>query len=108
MADPGRLGTRAGEREVPQGTAQPDLAEGQAEPKGLRGAGVLGGAPVYTSPAPDLQPEHAPPEKACGIRMQSFDPEKGFRRGSAGSNGLRNAEIDPAATFGKAPGLRKP
>ena len=39
LADPGRLGTRAGEREVPQGTAQPDLAEGQAEPKGWSGSG---------------------------------------------------------------------
>ena len=88
--------------------ALPDLAEGQAEPKGLRGAGVLGGAPVYTSPAPDLQPEHAPPEKACGIRMQSFDPEKGFRRGSAGGNGLRNGEIDPARHSGRALGFRNP
>ena len=34
--------------------------------KGLRGAGVWGGAPVYTSPAPDLQPEHATPGRAAG------------------------------------------
>ena len=57
--------------------ALPDLAEGQAEPKGLRGAGVLGGAPVYTSPAPDLQPEQAEPERACGIEKLSFDPGRG-------------------------------
>ena len=36
--------------------------------KGLRGAGVWGGAPVYTSPAPDLQPEQAAPGK--GVRAQ--------------------------------------
>ena len=99
---------------MPQGTAQPDLVEGQAEPKGwrgqrlacillrlnlalavrisgpprpvtlrskvgkgLRGAGVWGGAPVYTSPAPDLQPEQAEPERACGIEKLSFDPGRG-------------------------------
>ena len=31
FAGPGRLGTRAWEREAPQGTAQPDLVEGQAK-----------------------------------------------------------------------------
>ena len=45
--------------------------------KGLRGAGVWGGAPVYTSPAPDLQPEQAEPERACGIEKLSFDPGRG-------------------------------
>ena len=91
--------------EGPQGTAQPDLVEGQAAPKGwrgqrracillrlnlalavrisgpprpvtlrskvgkgLRGAGVWGGAQVYTSPAPDLQPEQAAPGRVCGLR----------------------------------------
>ncbi|MGM9761761.1 MAG: hypothetical protein ACI3Y1_04635, partial [Candidatus Cryptobacteroides sp.] len=45
--------------------------------KGLRGAGVWGGAPVYTSPAPDLQPEQAEPGRACGIEKLSFDPGRG-------------------------------
>ena len=91
--------------EGPQGTAQPDLVEGQAKPKGrsgqrlvcillrlnlalavrisgpprtvtlrskvgkgLRDAGVWGGAPVYTSPAPDLQPEQA--ATGQGLRAQ--------------------------------------
>ena len=36
--------------------------------KGLRGAGVWGGAPVYASPAPDLQHEQAAPERVCGLR----------------------------------------
>ena len=74
--------------------------------KGLRGAGVWGGAPVYTSPAPDLQPEHAPPEKACGIRMQSFDPGRALERGAEGEFGIENADFVPDSDAGKHHRLR--
>ena len=32
------------------------------------------GAPVYTSPAPYLQPEQSAPERDCGIGNACFEP----------------------------------
>ena len=63
--------------------------------KGLRGAGVWGGAPVYASPAPDLQHEQAAPERVCGLRNAGFEPESGLRRGRRGANGIENPKIEP-------------
>ena len=64
------------------------------------------GAPVYTSPAPYLQPEQAAPERDCGIENARFEPEKALEVGLEGVLGLRNAEIDPARSSGRAFGLR--
>ena len=64
------------------------------------------GAPVYTSPAPYLQPEQAAPERDCGIENARFEPEKALEGGSRGVLGLRNAEIEPAGLSGRAFGLR--
>ena len=64
------------------------------------------GAPVYTSPAPYLQPEQSAPERDCGIGNACFEPEKAFEGGLEGVIGLRNAEIDPARSSGRAFGLR--
>ena len=66
------------------------------------------GAPVYTSPAPYLQPEQAAPERGCGIGNACFEPGRASEWGSEGVIGLRNAKIDPARASGSACGLRKP
>ena len=45
--------------------------------------------------------------KACGLRKPCFDPEKGFRRGSAGANGIGNGDYEPGSEILNACGLRK-
>ena len=64
------------------------------------------GAPVYTSPAPYLQPEQSAPERDCGIGNACFEPGMALERGSRGVIGLRNGEIDPERPSGRAFGLR--
>ena len=70
--------------------------------KGLMGAGVWGGAPVYTSPAPDLQPEQAAPDRACGLRNAGFEPGRALRRGRREADGIENPKIEPARPAGRA------
>ena len=64
------------------------------------------GAPVYTSPAPYLQPEQAAPERDCGIENARFEPGRSLEGGLEGVIGLRNAEIEPAGLSGRALGIR--
>ena len=64
------------------------------------------GAPVYTSPAPYLQPEQSAPERDCGIVNACFEPGRALERGSRGVLGLRNAEIEPAGLSGRALWIR--
>ena len=45
--------------------------------------------------------------KACGLRKQSFEPEKGIRRGSAEANGIGNGDFEPGSEILKGCGLRK-
>ena len=74
-------------------------------PKPRRIIHYCGGTPVYTSPAPDLQPEQAAPERACGLRNASFDPGRALERGAEGEFGLRMTEFDPGRPSGRALGL---
>ena len=64
------------------------------------------GAPVYTSPAPDLQHEQAAPERVCGLRNAGFEPESGLRRGRRGANGIENPKIEPGRPAERAQGIK--
>ena len=64
------------------------------------------GAPVYTSPAPYLQPEQSAPERDCGIGNACFEPGRSLEGGLEGVLGLRNAEIEPGRPSGRALGIR--
>ena len=46
-------------------------------------------------------------ERACGLRMQSFEPGKAVLRGPTGANGIEKADSKPESKFGRAYGLRK-
>ena len=46
--------------------------------------------------------------RACGLRMQSFEPGWGFRRELRGSNGIENGDFEPGSEILKGCGLRKP
>ena len=45
-------------------------------------------------------------ERACGLRMQSFEPGKAVLRGPTGANGIEKADSKPESKFGRAYGLR--
>ena len=45
--------------------------------------------------------------KACGLRKQSFEPEKAVRRGPRGANGIENGVFEPGSEILKGCGLRK-
>ena len=45
--------------------------------------------------------------KGCGLRKQSFEPEKGFRRELRGANGIEISNFEPGSEILKGCGLRK-
>ena len=45
-------------------------------------------------------------ERACGLRMQSFEPGEAVLRGPTGANGIEKADSKPESKFGRAYGLR--
>ena len=44
--------------------------------------------------------------KGCGLRKQSFEPEKAVRRGPRGENGIENGVFEPGSEILKGCGLR--